>query len=436
MSGTYPPARVGWYAVVVLLLAYTFSFIDRIILTLMVAPIRRDLIITDTQISLLHGFAFAIFYTVLGLPLARLADRSSRRRLVIVGIVIWSVMTAACGFARNFAQLFLTRVGVGIGEASLSPAAYSMIGDLFAPASRGRAIALYTSGITVGSGAALLLGGVVVQAASAGGSGLFLALGLTQAWQVIFVLVGLPGLLIALLMLTVAEPVRQAHAPVAHVPLRMVFAAFGRTPAIWGHFLGFGLASLVFNGFFAWAPTLFVRQFAMTPGAAALQLGLAMLVGGTLGMLGGGALADRWTARGRSDATMRVGLLACIGLIPFAIAVPLAPSASVAFALFWPFFFFVSMPFGVAPAALAAVSPPGVKAQMIALYLLAINLFGIGAGPLVIAMVTDYGFGADAAIGKSMAVVGAIAAPAAAIVLALALKPYRAARAQFADEMA
>jgi len=161
--------RQGWYLVVTLLIFYIFSFIDRQIISLLVEPIKRDLQVSDTQIGLLQGFAFAIFYTFFGIPIGRLADRINRKKIIAVGVVIWSLMAALCGLARNFTQLFLARIGVGVGEAALSPAAYSMITDAFPRQKLGRAFSFYNMGIPIGSGIALLVGGLVVVAVSAVG---------------------------------------------------------------------------------------------------------------------------------------------------------------------------------------------------------------------------------------------------------------------------
>ncbi|MGH8284862.1 MAG: MFS transporter, partial [Steroidobacteraceae bacterium] len=155
----YPPTAYSWYVVAVLTVTYTVSFIDRQIMALMIEPIRRDLGITDTQVSLLIGLAFAVFYTLLGVPIARLADRYSRRAIIAAGVAVWCVMTAACGLARNYAQLFLARVGVGVGEAALSPSALSMMSDYFPKRTRGRAVAVYHTGISLGAGLAMIVGG-------------------------------------------------------------------------------------------------------------------------------------------------------------------------------------------------------------------------------------------------------------------------------------
>ena len=196
----------SWYGLAILFIAYTVSFVDRTILSLLVEPIKADLYLSDTQISLLHGLAFAIFYTFLGIPIARLADQRSRKLIITTGICVWSIMTAACGLAGRFSTLFLARVGVGVGEAALSPAAYSMISDMFPKNKLGLALSLYSSGVYVGAGLAFIIGGLAVEAALQLRMPELPLIGIVDGWQVIFFIVGLPGLLVALLMLTVKEP--------------------------------------------------------------------------------------------------------------------------------------------------------------------------------------------------------------------------------------
>jgi MFS family permease len=200
-----PSRATGGFVLSVLILAYTFAYIDRTLLSLLVQPIRHSLHISDLQLSLLSGFAFALFYTCLGLPIGRLVDTGSRRLIIVLGIAGWSTMTALCGLTSSFWQLFLARVGVGIGEAALSPGAYSLLSDVFPPRSLPRALSIYSAAIYIGSGLALIGGGALIGLAprlSVPGFGVL------EPWQSLFVLVGLPGFGVALLMLTVREPAR------------------------------------------------------------------------------------------------------------------------------------------------------------------------------------------------------------------------------------
>ena len=202
----YPNPAYAWYVVCILTIAYMFSFLDRQILALLVEPIRADLNISDTQMSLLQGLAFGIFYTLLGIPIGRLADRRSRRSIIAIGISIWCVMTAACGLAKNFGQLFLARVGIGIGEATLNPSAYSLISDYFPREKRARPMSFYNMGVSLGAGTAMVLGGQIISWVFSQPQPVLPLVGTLFHWQVVFIMVGLPGLLIAFLMVTVREP--------------------------------------------------------------------------------------------------------------------------------------------------------------------------------------------------------------------------------------
>ena len=191
---TYPPSGYAWYVVGVLTLAYIFSFIDRQILSLMAIPIQQDLGIGDKQMSLLMGASFAVFYTLFGIPLGRLADTRSRRAIISVGIAVWSVMTAGCGLAKTFWQLAIMRMGVGVGEASLSPSAYSLISDYFRPERRSTAMSVYSMGIYIGSGLAFILGGFITLLVAGRESTVLPGFGPVRSWQLVFFVVGLPGL--------------------------------------------------------------------------------------------------------------------------------------------------------------------------------------------------------------------------------------------------
>ncbi|MBF3358944.1 MFS transporter, partial [Pseudomonas aeruginosa] len=205
----YPSNLAAWTTVAILMVAYVLSFIDRQILNLLVGPIRRDLAISDTEMSLLMGLSFALFYTLCGIPLGRMADNRSRRGLILFGVLVWSAMTAACGLARSYWQFLTFRVGVGVGEAALSPAAYSLIADSFPRERRATAISVYSMGIYLGSGLAFLLGGLVIKFASAQGDVHLPLFGEVRPWQLIFLILGAAGVLFCLLLLAIREPARR-----------------------------------------------------------------------------------------------------------------------------------------------------------------------------------------------------------------------------------
>lgn len=428
-SESYPRPAYAWYVVGVLTLAYVFSFIDRQILNLLVGPIRRDLDISDTQMSLLMGLSFAVFYTLFGIPLGRLADSRSRRAIIGVSMVLWSVMTAGCGLARHYWHLFVCRVGVGIGEAGLSPAAYSLISDYFRPERRSTALSVYSIGIYIGSGLALILGGVVVQFASERGDWVLPWLGALRPWQLVFIIVGLPGILAALLLATVREPARQEVGPDGSgqaVPLREAWAYFRDNRATFlCQNLGMSFIALVGYGAGAWIPTLFVRKFQWTPGEVGIIFGLIVGICGTLGVVAGGRLADGMRQRGRADANLRVALIGVLAWMPFGLLYPLASDPAGMLALIVPAVFFGSVPFGVGPACIQQMVPNRLRGQASAVYLFVVNLIGLGLGPTAVALVTDRVFHDDQAIHLSLLIVSLGGHAIAATLLALGLRPYR-----------
>lgn len=417
----------AWFVVAVLLTAYTLSFIDRMILSLLVGPIRADLGISDTQMSLLMGFAFAIFYSLLGIPLGTVADRGSRRGLIVAGVAAWSVMTALCGLTRSYATLFLARVGVGVGEATLSPAAYSILGDYFPRERLGRAMAVYSIGVPLGSGIALVAGALVVKLVSEGPATALPVLGELAPWRLAFLVIGLPGLLVALLIaLTVREPTRACG---ARAPVRGEFAAFlrGHRTALTAHFCGMALVALVMYGAMAWIPQFLHRTYGMSTPQAGLWFGAATALCGAAGLLLGGWLADRMYRRGLKDAHLRVIRLNAVILLPLFIGMALAPTAAMALALMIAGMLLGTIHGGVAGAALQMIAPGHLRARLVALYFLVANLIGLGLGPTSIALATDHVFGNDAALRYAIALVTAIALPVAAVILTLGLKPFAAA---------
>jgi MFS family permease len=424
----WPSSAVGWYAVFVLTMAYVLSFIDRTILSLMVGPIRADLGLSDTQISLLHGFAFAIFYTTLGIPIALLADRLNRRNIIAIGVAFWSAATVLCGFAKSFWGLFWARVGVGVGEAALSPAAYSMVADLFPPHRLGRALAVYTAGVFAGAGIAYMIGGAVVGSVAHAENVVLPLLGEVRPWQFVFIVVGLPGIPMALWMLTVREPARRR--PPSSGTLRAAFRdCLGYMRAHWqvytAHFVGFSLLAILFNAAGAWLPAYLMRVHELGPAQAGFWLGLIMLVAGIGGVLGGGWLGDRLAASGRPDGTMRVGVIAAVGAIPFAATATVVEPLALSLALIAGYLFFVSLPYGAAAAAIQIITPGRMRATASAVYLCLVNLIGLGIGPTLVALATDRVFGEDVAVGKSLALVSVVCAPVAALLIAWGLPHFR-----------
>lgn len=410
-----PQARPAW-TLAVLTLAYVFSFLDRIVINLLVEPMRRDLGLSDVQISLLMGLSFAIFYTLCGLPLGWLADRCDRRKLIAAGVAVWSAATVACGLVRGYGGLFAARLMVGAGEATLTPAAHSMLADLYPRERLGRAMAVYALGIYIGSGLALLLGALAIRLAEQRAMWSLPLVGEVFPWQMVFVFVGLPGLVVALAALALREPPRRgAHAP---LPWSETLAWLRRERHFLAHHMaGFGLLSLVAYASAAWIPSAFVRSFGWTAVQAALLLGGMTTVFSVAGCIAGGLWSDRLARAGGPAARLQVGVAAGLAAVASASALGLAPTALLAAAALAPLCFSVAMPFGAAGAALAERAPARLRGQASALYLLAVSVIGIGLGPTAVALVTERAFEDPAALRHAIALVCATAGLAGALLL-------------------
>lgn len=422
----YPSSLSAWITVTILMVAYVLSFIDRQILNLLVGPIRRDLAISDTEMSLLMGLSFALFYTICGIPLGRLADSKSRRGLIAIGIIFWSAATAACGMAKQYWQFLFCRIGVGVGEAALSPAAYSLIADSFPPSRRATAMAVYGMGVYLGSGIAFLLGGLVIKFASAQGDVVLPVLGEVRPWQLIFLALGAAGVLFTLLMLAVKEPARRGAGAGVAVPLAEVGRYIGSNRrTVLCHNFGFAGLSFAGYGSAAWIPTFYIRTYGWDAGQVGVIYGSLVAVFGCIGIVFGGRLADWLAKRGRTDANMRVGLYAAMGALPLVLMFPLMPNALWATVLLAPTIFCLSMPFGVAPAAIQEIMPNSMRGQASAIYLFVITLFGLGLGPTAVALVTDYVFADDNALRYSLLIVTTLAVLSSVVLLWRGLHPYR-----------
>lgn len=408
-------SRYGWYVVIVLIFAYTFSYIDRTILTLMVDPIRASLGISDVQLSLLHGLAFAVFYTFMGIPLGQLVDRRKRTNIIAVGVIVWSVMTAFCGLARTFWQMFAARIGVGIGEAALSPAAYSLLADWFKGKQLVRALSFYQGAIYMGGGLATMAGGALIALVPATSTPLT---GPLEPWQVVFMIVGLPGILVGLWVLTLREPERLGTKDTNHPSFGQVLAYMKiNARAYVGLILGLCLASLMWNGVAAWIPSHFIRTFGWTPAEVGLRYGSVLMVAGTAGILSGGWISGILRERGRQDSNILLIILSALLALPVGVAAPLMPTAESSLAVFAFYLFAGAMPYGGAAAAFQEITPNRMRGQVSAIYLFWLNLAGIGLGPTIVAAVSQSYFGGDMGISAAMAANVALAAPLSALAI-------------------
>src|ERR1700733_14396348 len=400
----------AWYVVIVLTALYMLSFVDRTILGLLVGSIKRDLGISDTRIGLLQGLSFALFYTIMGLPLGRLADTRSRRNLVAACVVVWSIFTSACSIAKSFWSLFFTRIGVGIGEAGLSPAAYSLISDYFPPERLGVAISVYYMGVFLGSALALLVGGVVVDTMARIHPVTLPLIGTIASWRVTFLVVGLPGLVGALLVYTIREPMRRNMLRSAQgVATQISFAqALGQMRIRWQSLGGISLAmvfqSMANYALVSWGPTYFSRVHGWTPGQSGKMLAAILLISGCGGMYTGGRLSDRWQRRGLDEAPLRVMVLGAIGTIVLLPVGTLLNDVRWTLALLFAGVFFLALPMGISAAALQRIFPNQVRGVVSALYLFILNIGGLSLGPLLPGVFNDYLFHNGRMIGYSLAI--------------------------------
>jgi MFS family permease len=403
MTSTAPiPAGQAWRFVILLALANTLSFIDRLLPSILLEPLRHDLDLSDTQIGLVQGLPFALFYTAFGLYFGRLADRGDRMRLVAFGLIVWSLATAATALSEGFWSLFGLRTFVAIGEAVLAPAAYSLIAALFVANRLGRALSVYQIGIYLGSGLALILGGAIAGAMSDGG------------WRMAFAVVGPPGILLALFFIFNRDPARdRTQAAPAPVPWNAI--RFSRSHII--HFAAFSLIGICAYAVTSWFPTVLIRLHGVTLFDAGLWLGSILLVFGPLGVLTSGWLADSGQSRGVNGSAFLVGAGGAILLAPAALAYAYAPTVGLALAAAVPLAFLASFPFGVAALSLQLMTVSATRGIMSSLYLLIFTIIGYGIGPVAVGLLNDRVYGGPMGIGASLATVCGLLAPVAAALL-------------------
>ncbi|MDB5497410.1 MAG: Sugar phosphate permease [Phenylobacterium sp.] len=424
----YPPPRAAWFACTILFLGCALAFMDRGVISLFIIPIQRDLHLSDTQISLLVGFAFAAFNALFGLPVARWIDGGPRKTIAAIGIAVWSLAASSCGLATNFWQLFIGRVALGAGEASVTPAGVSLLADLFPPKRRGRAMGLFYAGTFVGGGCALVLGGFLWR--SLGDRLMALPLvGPLHSWQVVLILVGSLGFIVAPLTLLIPEPRRLdggGPAVVGGVPLAAVaryYKTHARTLA--GHNVGFCLQNFALHAGAAWLPTLLVRTAGWSIAQAGATIGLMTLVLGPIGAATAGALADALAIRGRTDGK----LIVCIGSAGMCAAaatvIAINPIPSLLIAALGAFMFFGAFSLPLGPGALQEIMPNAMRGQATAVYVAVTNLVGGGLAATTVALLTDFVFHDKAKLNLSFGLVGVVVCILAALTLTATLRAFR-----------
>lgn len=418
-----------WFAVAALSFATVVSYVDRQIINLLVEPIKSDLQLTDLEISLLQGFSFALFYALLAIPLAWIADRSNRKWVMMGGLVCWSAATFSSGLATSFAMLFAARMMVGIGEATLAPAGFSMLSDAFPSGQSTVAISVFTGSGFIGSGLALIIGAAIIAPLNAMGE-ISLPFGVFQPWQATFMAVTLLSIPAFLLLLLVVEPPRREGNRILTAddtpPALEVFSFLRRN---WRVFvpLVFGLSLFVAAqfGIGAWSPSHFIRNYGMTAERVGYVLGPMVMLAGLSGVVAGGFTVRHFMARGVRDASLRIAMAAIFLAIPFAILFPLAATPEQSVALLSIVIFLGNLPVGSTVATFPLITPNRMRAQVLSIYLLVANLLGYSAGPTLVAWITDHLYRDPKAVGLSLAIASPAVMIAGLLLMAIAIRPYR-----------
>ena len=416
-----PHGSAAWWALLLLTATYTFSFIDRQIINLLVDPIRIDLSLSDSQVSFLQGLAFVLPYVLLSIPLGRVVDRANRIRVLVIGILVWTISCVTCGLAKNFLQLGMARMGVGAGEASVTPASWSLLADYFPEDRRALPVSIFLMGPYLGAGLSLILGAEVVGWASGLGSIELPLVGALAPWQLTFMLVALPGLLMVFLLPLLPDPPRTQRLTEAVEPLSWGDIAqyvWPRRGVFGAYLLGAPFIVLVLYALQAWVPSLLIRVHGLEIVEAGRYYGTIALVAGSAGVLSG-PVAARWLA-GRVDPA---GAPLVTSIVSTSLLIPVLVSAGLAESLTWALVFItgasylVTFPLALFATGLQSASPNEMRGLMAGCFVLSTNLIGLTLGPTSVALASDYIFGSPQAVGSSLALVGGTVLPMAVFLL-------------------
>ena len=428
-----------WPAVALLLLVYANSFVDRQIISLLVMPIRTDLDISDSQFSLLNGLAFALFYATLGIPIARWVDRGDRAVILAIGTATWSIFTMLCGRATSFGTLFLARMGVGAGEGTLVPCIYSLLADYFPVQRRGLAMGIFGSGVYVGMGLALIVGGSALQMLGRLGEVTLEPFGRFSSWQLVFCFVGATGVLLVAFVLMLREPrrTRRERIPLSSAMPRdpsLLAAWRNGFAAIAGHHLATGFLAMALYGMVAWAPEYLRRTFGIDIAIGGYEIGVVLIVFGTCGVIAGGVLSDRLLRRGIAAA--RLIVLACAGALaaPCLVFFSFASSAQAALVCIACSTFFLAMLTSCGPLGVQELYPSRARGRGAAIFQLIVTLMGLGGGPAAIAAASDFLLEPAHRLGPALGLVTPIWAIAATVAALAGISSYGAAVSRAAEQ--
>ncbi|HXQ53829.1 MAG TPA: MFS transporter [Stellaceae bacterium] len=392
----YPSLGFAWYALICLVLCYFMYFVDRNILTLLVAPVRRDLGINDSQMGILQGYSFSVLNGLMAIPFGWYADRKSRRAVLVFSLALWGLSTIASGFTTSFTQLMFTRMGLGIGEAGLMPAAFSLISDYFPKAQRGRAVGVFGIGGFGGIGLSYLIGGAVLAAFRGVDTVSLPVVGTTSLWHAAFMVVGLITLVLAAMTATVREPPRHDTTKEAIADGEPFFRYFQQHwlafTLVMGGYICLGFCAI---GWFAWLPTYFIREFKMAPIAAGVQVGTVTTISGVLGAVAGGYIADWMARRGLRGGKLLTLTVMFVMWIPCALGLWLSNDPLLSLLCVFVFTFMDGIGFMQYGNVVQEMFPPHLRARSIAAWAVCSSTLSYGLGPLAFGLATDYVFGAS-----------------------------------------
>ena len=434
-TSNYPPRRAGYSAVVVMTLAQVFAFIDRQIPAMLVEPIKQDFSLNDSQIALLGGAAFSIFYAIMALPIGYAVDRYKRVNVLGTGIFVWSLMTTLAGLANSFGRLFGARIGVAVGEAVMAPVSVSLVSDYFPQNKQGKPMGIITAGVYIGIGATLIGGGYLIDYLTDIGGITIPGIGYFKPWQATFLVVGIPGILISVAAFMLHEPRRLglAQTPEKDSKSINIFSHLIKNKStLIPMFAGLIFMALIFYSFTFWAPSMMVRTHGLSLTEVGFGLGIITIISSILGTISSGAVVDYLRSKGRTDAPIRTAMFACIFAMPAICLAPLVENVVAAWTLIGIYLFFISSFAPIGLLAVSGVSSNEVKGQMAAVHAFLMMAFGLSLGPQITAFFTDFILQDESKLGLAVSLTGGLVLPIAAVCFWMSLKRYRKAYDQLA----
>jgi len=431
----YPSRKTGYSAVVVMTLAQVFAFIDRQIPAMLVEPIKQDFNLNDSQIALLGGAAFSIFYAIMALPIGYAVDRYKRVNVLGTGIFVWSLMTTLAGLANSFGRLFGARIGVAVGEAVMAPVSVSLVSDYFPQNKQGKPMGIITAGVYIGIGATLIGGGYLIDYLTNIGGITIPGIGYFKPWQATFLVVGIPGILISFAAFMLHEPRRLglAQTPEKDSKSINIFSHLIKNKStLIPMFAGLIFMALIFYSFTFWAPSMMVRTHGLSLTEVGFSLGIITIISSILGTISSGAVVDYLRSKGRTDAPIRTAMFACIFAMPAICLAPLVENVVAAWMLIGIYLFFISSFAPIGLLAVSGVSSNEVKGQMAAVHAFLMMAFGLSLGPQITAFFTDFILQDESKLGLAVSLTGGLVLPIAAVCFWMSLKRYRKAYDQLA----